>query len=199
MQVSHLLSKCTNELEIERTNILKFWGHSLIKKEYPCLYYATKAAFIIFHGLQIKGSFSGMQSILSSSKPSTEVSTFSAIQTVKYHLKSEGKSSIKLFGRKDKYSLVDRRMCADVRMAHSRCQTGLSGKNMKKCQRLNVLSAGEYDKLHRREKARFVERQLASKRKAACCTWWPHEKRRVQFFSLFIFLYTGCLQRLEHI
>ena len=64
----------------------EFWCHPLIKREYPCLYHVIKAAFTIFHDPRAESSFSLMQTMLSSSKPSSQISTFSAIQTVKYHL-----------------------------------------------------------------------------------------------------------------
>ena len=59
-------------------------------------------------------------------KPSTQVSTFSAIQTVKYHLLNNNKSSIELFGQKDTSAPIDKMMCADIRASQGRYQYSLS-------------------------------------------------------------------------
>ena len=87
---------------------------SLIKREYLSLYHVIRAAFMIFHGPRVESSFSLMQTVLSFSKPCTQISTFSAIQTVKYHLLNNNKRSIELFEWKDMSASIDKMMCADI-------------------------------------------------------------------------------------
>ena len=118
-EVTVLSKQCTDQVEA-KVDIFKFWCHPLIKWEYPCLYHVIRAAFKIFHGSQVESSFSLMQTMLFSLKPSTQISTFSAIQTVKYHLLNNNKSSIKLFGRKGTSAPIDKMMCADIRASHGR-------------------------------------------------------------------------------
>ena len=96
-----------------KVDFLKFWCYPLIKREYPCLYHVIRAAFTIFYRPGVESSFSRMQTALSS-KPTTHISAFTAIQTVKYHFSNENKSLIKLFGRKDKSTPIDKMMCADI-------------------------------------------------------------------------------------
>ena len=163
-EVTELSKQCTDPLTV-KVDVLKFWCHPLIKREYPCLYHMTRAAFTVFHGPRVESSFSQMQSVLASSKSSTHISTFSAIQTIKYHLSNNRKNSIELFGREDKCTLVDKRMCADIRASHGRYQHSLSEARVRSSR--TVLSAAQYDRAVKRRKAQYVEKEMKRKRKSA--------------------------------
>ena len=106
-----------------------------------------------------------MQTMLSS-KPSTQISTFSAIQTVKYHLLNNNKSSIELFGRKDTSAPIDKMMCADIRASHGRYQYSLSEARRMRPSRTD-LSAAQYDRVVKRKKPMFAEKEIRQKRKLA--------------------------------
>ena len=164
-EVSVLSKQCTEQLEA-KVYILKFWCHPLIKREYPCHYHVTRAAFTIFHGPQVESSFSLMQTVLTSSKSSTHISTFSAIQTLKYCLSNNCKSALELFGRTDKITPVNKMMCADIRASHGRYQRSLSeARRMHSSQ--TVLSAAQYDRAVKKKKSIFVEKEMRRKRKLA--------------------------------
>ena len=57
-------------------------------------------------------------------------------------------------------------MCADVRTAHARYCSCLEEETRKRRQ-TNALTSVEFDRQQKAKKARFVERELAKKRKAA--------------------------------
>ena len=105
-----------------------------------------------------------MQTVLSS-KPCTQISTFNAIQTVKYHLLNN-KSSIELFGRKDTSAPSDKMMCADIRASHGRYQHSLSEAGRMRPSRTD-LSAAQYDRAVKRKKPMFAEKEIRRKRKLA--------------------------------
>ena len=106
-----------------------------------------------------------MQTMLSS-KPSTQISTFSAIQTVKYHLLNNNRSSIELFGRKDTSARIDKMMCADIRAFHGRYQYSLSEARRMRPSRTD-LSAAQYDRAVKRKKPMLAEKEIKRKRKLA--------------------------------
>ena len=104
-----------------------------------------------------------MQTVLSS-KPSTQISTFSAIQTVKYHLLNNNKSSIELFGRKDTSAPIDKMMCVDIRASHGCYQHSLSEARRMRPSRTD-LSVAQYDRAVKRKKPMFAEKEIRRKRK----------------------------------
>ncbi|CAL8350936.1 unnamed protein product [Boreogadus saida] len=73
-----------------------------------------------FHRRQVESSFSLMNEILDPRSGNMKISTFGAIQTVKYTLQSREKTAVELFKKEDvRYGEVDRILCKNIRSAGS--------------------------------------------------------------------------------
>lgn len=131
-KLSHLLT------EVERTSILReitnygvdvglhgevgdvvqWWTSVSNTKRYPALCKIVFGALSIFHGPMVESSFNIMGDVIGAKTASLKVETYSAIQTVKYALKSRKTSAVKLFRRKNPVTdPVDKHMCIKIRAA----------------------------------------------------------------------------------
>lgn len=99
--------------------LVEWWGHVFEKREkYPALTALVKCGLSIFHGPRVESSFSLMNDIIDHRSGNMNVSTFNAIQTVKYTLQSREKTAVEFFRRDDnKYGEVDRTLCKNIRSA----------------------------------------------------------------------------------
>lgn len=61
----------------------------------------VKAVISCFHGPQVEGSFSVMKQIMSTETAQLNVSTYSAIQSIKYPLRAVGKTAVEFFSKVD--------------------------------------------------------------------------------------------------
>ena len=96
-----------------------WWAHTI--PEYPVLGKVVKAALSIFTGPRIEQSFSAMNDIINPKTNRLKISTFAAIQDVKYHLKTQQKTSIELYTREDIHrSPVDKSMMFHLQTAYGR-------------------------------------------------------------------------------
>ncbi|CAL8319557.1 unnamed protein product [Arctogadus glacialis] len=87
---------------------------------FPALSAMVKCALSIFHGPRVESSFSLMNEILDPRSGNMKISTFCAIQKVKYTLQSREKTAVELFKREDvRYGEVDRTLCKNIRSAGS--------------------------------------------------------------------------------
>ncbi|XP_072042205.1 uncharacterized protein, partial [Amphiura filiformis] len=103
-----------------------FWAGIRKGGKYPNLSRMVLAILSCFHGPQVESSFSIMGNVLDHSKGQMNVSTFAAIQTIKYHIKSSKKSSLQYFKRKDHlYDPVNTRVCKNLRKSYKLYQTDL--------------------------------------------------------------------------
>lgn len=84
------------EFNKERADV--WWNKQM---DYPVLQKLSRACLSIFHGPQVEGSFSTMKDILKTKSGNMLISTFSAIQTVKYSLRSRNTRAVECFQRKD--------------------------------------------------------------------------------------------------
>ena len=118
-------------------SVVDWWGQIIHGDKYPSLAKIASAAFSIFHGPQVESSFSLMSDILDKKAGRMNAQTFSAIQTVKYSLRSQKKTAVELYNREDaKYSSVDKRLCRNIRNAAKRDKEERKECQEKRLQRL---------------------------------------------------------------
>ncbi len=103
----------------EGESMVEWWGHVFDKPDkYPSLSAMVKCCLSIFHGPRVESSFSLMNDVIDQRSGNMNVSTFNAIQTVKYTLKSREKTAVQLFRREDvKFGEVDRTLCKNINSA----------------------------------------------------------------------------------
>ncbi len=103
----------------EGESMVEWWGHVFDKPDkYPSLSAMVKCCLSIFHGPRVESSFSLMSDVIDQRSGNMNVSTFNAIQTVKYTLKSREKTAVQLFRREDvKFGEVDRTLCKNINSA----------------------------------------------------------------------------------
>jgi hypothetical protein len=103
-----------------------WWSRVFKSKKYPELTKVMKAVLSIFHGPMVESSFNIMGDIIDERSCRMNVTTYEAIQTVKYKLHSSNKSAIEYFHRDDKlHSPVNVRICKSMRTAYGRYQAEL--------------------------------------------------------------------------
>ena len=100
-----------------------FWASVKKTGEYPHLSKMALALVSCFHGPAVESSFSIMGGVLGADKAKMYIKTFSSIQTVKYHLKSEKSSACKHFSRPDVINdPVDVKLCRNMKRAYKEYQ-----------------------------------------------------------------------------
>lgn len=99
----------------EGGDVVQWWACVFKTEKYPALSQAVKAALSIFHGPLVESSFSSMGNIIDQKSTSMKISTFSAVQTVKYTLQNRKQTGVEMFKTDDtKFGEVDRRLCANI-------------------------------------------------------------------------------------
>lgn len=105
----------------EGGDVVQWWAAVFKKEKYPALSQAVKAALSVFHGALVESSFSAMGNIIDPKATSMKISTFSAVQTVKYTLQNRKQTGVEMFKRDDlKFGEIDRRLCANISGAGTR-------------------------------------------------------------------------------
>ena len=111
---------CTPDKKPVRADL---WWYKLVER-YPILTKLSLAAFTIFHGPRVEGSFSVMGDIMDKKSGRMNVETYSAIQTLKYSLTakaskfSKKQKTIQFFHREDRLkSPVAKKLVKDFRSA----------------------------------------------------------------------------------
>ena len=100
-----------------------FWANLRKGGDYPNLSKMALALLSCFHGPEVESSFSVMGTVLDKTKGQMYVSTFSSVQTIKYHLKSEKKTACSYFKRKDHlHDPVNLRLCKNMKHAYKEYQ-----------------------------------------------------------------------------
>ena len=80
-----------------RVDIFGFWTQRCVRRKYPILFKVACAAFSIFHGPKIEGTFSVMGNIITKGRSRTSIETYAAYQSVKMFLKSKKKTAPQYF------------------------------------------------------------------------------------------------------
>ncbi|XP_056449462.1 uncharacterized protein LOC130385149 [Gadus chalcogrammus] len=169
----------------EGDSMVEWWGHVFDNRsKYPALSAMVKCALSIFHGPRVESSFSLMNDILDPRSGNMKISTFGAIQTVKYTLQSREKTAVELFKRKDvRYGEVDRTLCKNIRSAGStdklQRQQNMIEKQRQQieygCQASGSASLSKRQKAEEEKKARM--RHAAKQRKRALETLVQAKKK----------------------
>ncbi|KAL0147250.1 hypothetical protein M9458_057443 [Cirrhinus mrigala] len=102
----------------EGDDIVKWWAHVISLGKYPALTQVIRGALSIFHGPLVESSFSLMGDVIDKKSANMRISTFNAVQTVKYTLRSRRRTGITMFKREDvKLGPVDKTVCRNIRAA----------------------------------------------------------------------------------
>ncbi|CAL8269959.1 unnamed protein product [Arctogadus glacialis] len=105
----------------EGDNMVMWWANVMSTGKYPALSRVIRGAVSIFHGPMVESSFSLMGDIIDSKSSNMNISTFNAIQTTKYAMKSRGMTATTMIQRADvKFGPVDKRLCQNMRSAGRR-------------------------------------------------------------------------------
>ena len=94
LQIDDALPEYTAKARVD-----KWWWQ--LKDKYPLTVKLVLAVLTCFHGPQVESSFSVMGDIINKKSSSMDVSTYGALQTIKYNLKAAGKSALEYFHTPD--------------------------------------------------------------------------------------------------
>lgn len=101
----------------------KWWCQPVITERFPMLAKMALSLLSNFHGPQVESLFSAMNQIIDSQSANLTIKSFGAIQTVRYHLKSVGKTSIQYFHHSDfKHDPVDPAMLHNFKTTQTRAR-----------------------------------------------------------------------------
>lgn len=79
-----------------------WYNHNIFKEgEYSTLSKVVKTGLSIFTSPHVESSFNLMKDIIDDRSTNMNVNTFSSVQTIKFHLRSRGKSSVQYWGKRD--------------------------------------------------------------------------------------------------
>lgn len=107
----------------------EWWNAVRQTGKYPKLSHVGLAIASCFHGPQVESAFSVMGDVIDEKSGSLKMETFSAKMTVKYFLRSTGKSSVEYFHRNDvEKTPVDRAMCNSILSSNKNYKDGLQSK-----------------------------------------------------------------------
>ena len=99
-----------------KMSVCEWWNRVEQTGNYPLLSSVVAALMSCFHGPAVESSFSVMKMILDDKSSRLSIDTYSALQTVKYSLRSSGKTAVQCFSRKDiKHTPVNHQMCRLLR------------------------------------------------------------------------------------
>jgi hypothetical protein len=99
----------------------EWWSFVFQTKQYPCLSKLVKAIISCFHGPVVESTFSSMNYIIDPRCGRMNIKTYSAIQSVKYYLKSKNISALDYFHRSDvKHDPVMMELCKNMQTSNKR-------------------------------------------------------------------------------
>jgi hypothetical protein len=147
--------------EGERIDV--WWGKAEIQKKYPCLSKMVKSVLSCFHGPQVESSFNIMNDVIDSKSGRINIETYSAIQNVKYGLKSAEMSAVEYFKKKDYlHEKVDASLCANFRSSCRQYKAVLARKKEESEQRKQTLDITK-DKVLAKRKSKELFDKAAKK------------------------------------
>lgn len=146
---------------VSRDERIDEWWIALKKtNSYPLLTEMVCSILTCFHGPRVESSFSIMNSIITPGSSRMNVSTFNAIQSVKYHLMGEKKSAVEYFAKKDfLHEPVNKRLVQNLKSSHSSYKEELAAKrqlNKKKVRNSRILKKKLFPNKQQRK---FVQMQ----------------------------------------
>lgn len=97
---------------VEGQRIDAWWASVISTNKYPALSRMAKVCLRCFHGPRVESSFNLMGDIVDIRSTRMNITAMSAVQTVKYGLKSRNSTAIQLFKKVDiKHDQVDGNLC----------------------------------------------------------------------------------------
>ena len=155
-----------------------WWTDIFVSGKYPMLSKIMKAVLSIFCSPHVEQSFSVMNNIITSKSNRTDVSTYSAIQHVKYDLKVEKETTLTKYHRSNKrFSPVDIPLCYHIQTSARRYKVELEkksknldfgqvGQPAKKCQTVHAQAKKITERI-KKKTARPVEqaKKITEKKK----------------------------------
>ncbi|XP_071134229.1 uncharacterized protein [Mytilus edulis] len=95
-----------------------WWGKDGIVKKYPLLSKMAQSLLSCFHGPQVESSFNIMNDIIDCKSGSINISTYNAIQNIKYSLKATEKTAVEYYKKKDVlHEKIDPHLCKNMKTA----------------------------------------------------------------------------------
>ncbi|GBN50602.1 hypothetical protein AVEN_5061-1 [Araneus ventricosus] len=139
----------------EGVSIDEWWVEVKKTGKYPLLSKMVCALLTCFHCPKVESSFSVMNNIISASSTRMNILPFSAIQSIKYHLFAENKTSVAYFAKKDfLHEHVEKKLVENLR---SSCRAYQDEKNKKMEQKQKQIN-----KLHK-QKEKLLSKEAARK------------------------------------
>ncbi|CAC5390542.1 unnamed protein product [Mytilus coruscus] len=117
-----------------------WWANEKHAKIYPLLVKMVQAILTCFHGPQVESSFSVMNDIIDGKSNRMNIETYNFIQSVKYSLKSSGKSAIQYFTKDDiLHERVDHKLVQNMQSSSRQYQEEVKCKKLEKEEKLSQL------------------------------------------------------------
>ena len=150
-----------------------WWAEVFDTERYPHVEKIMKAVLSIFTAPHVEQSFSVMNNIITSKTNRMDVTTYSAIQRVKYNLKIAKTDTVTNYKRPDKvYSSVDSKQCYHMQTAYARHK---KDKDAKKAKEIYRSSSHKLPSVHKL--ADKTKRVMCHKRKARPAVNAPSQKK----------------------
>lgn len=147
------------ELPSCQQEIISWWEEVGIK--YPHLKKVAVAALSCFHGPMVESSFNHMKDVIDNKAGSMDISTFSACQSVKYHLKSASQTAVSFFARKEiSHTAIDPKL---VQNMCSSASVHKKQMHMTKQQNISTTTCTGTDKLQTCAAAKRVREKVIRK------------------------------------
>ena len=139
----------------EEEPVEEWWRYVEASGRYKFLCKIVFSLLTCFHGPKVESSFSIMNNLITPGTSNLNINTFSSIQTVKYELFSQNKTSVNLF-KKDNFlnEPVDRTLCKNLIN---------SAKMYKEQQKKNVALKEEKKKQYQIKKEKILTKQAAKR------------------------------------
>ncbi|GBO44976.1 hypothetical protein AVEN_173335-1 [Araneus ventricosus] len=135
--------------------IVEWWRQVEVSGKYRLLCKVAFSLLTCFHGPKVESSFSMMNNIITPGTSSMNVSTFSAIQTIKYELLSQNETAVNLFNKAEFLSEpVDKELCKNLRQ---------SAKLHKEEQKKNLALKEEKERKLQLQKEKVLTKKAAKK------------------------------------
>ena len=124
-----------------------WWASVFATNKYPVLAKLVKACLSIFTGPRVEHSFSLMNDIINKKSNRMNIDTFSAIQTLKYDLKSKETTTLKLYRREDIHKTpVDKALVYHMHTAYGRYKRKAEAKSEEAKQKAKCLKLASVPK-----------------------------------------------------
>ncbi|CAC5387834.1 unnamed protein product [Mytilus coruscus] len=144
-----------------------WWANEKHAKVYPLLVKMVQAILTCFHGPQVESSFSVMNDIIDGKSNRMNIEAYNCIQSVKYSLKSSGKSAIQYFTKDDfLHERVDHKLVQNMQSSSRQYQEEVKCKKLEKEEKLSQLQVKAKKKLSKRKAKEIVENAAKKARHA---------------------------------